>query len=301
VRRSASFEKLLVRGGPYQPRQGAGDGVRDGGGFAFGFLVGDAEGGVVGVEEFTVAPAVSLEGDGGGVEGAAVGLDYEAVVGPEEVDLDAAIGDLDRGIEKRGREVAMEEQRQHLGLEGAFKAAFLGDGRRTSPVVDESAQRLHPAPPRIHRRLDRRDVEDLPLRRPLEAASQRPVAHGAGKVDERSRGARAGDAIHGPALVQPRGTDAVKANPIDLASPLWRRDDVDDHGTFVEQAEQRSSAAMGDDRIRASEGGCSKSSAGPDVLVSQGVDAAEDSMQASSGNLAADHRVAHPEAPQLLT
>jgi hypothetical protein len=101
-----SCETPLDRGGPYQPRQSSRDRDRHRGGFAFDFLVGDAVGGVAGVEEFAVAPAVPLEGEPGGVEGAAVGLDDEAVVRPEEVDLDAPVGDPDRGIEERGRDVA---------------------------------------------------------------------------------------------------------------------------------------------------------------------------------------------------
>jgi hypothetical protein len=59
----------------------------------------NAEDRVAGAHQFPVAPAVSLEGDGGAVEVAAVGLEGEAVLGPEEIDLDPAVGDLDRGVE----------------------------------------------------------------------------------------------------------------------------------------------------------------------------------------------------------
>jgi hypothetical protein len=72
-------------------------------------LVGDAEDRVARLEQFAVAPAVALEGEVGRVEVAAVGLDYELGFGPEEVHLDAAVGDLDRGVEARGREVAPQD------------------------------------------------------------------------------------------------------------------------------------------------------------------------------------------------
>jgi hypothetical protein len=74
-------------------REACGDGGGDCLRFAFGLEAGDAQHGVAGRHQFAVAPAVSLEGDGGAVKVTAVGLQDEAVVGPEEVDLDAAIGD----------------------------------------------------------------------------------------------------------------------------------------------------------------------------------------------------------------
>src|SRR5690242_19391660 len=108
--------------------------------------MGDPQGRVAGVEEFAVAPAVSLEGERGGVEVAAVGLDHEAVFRPEEVDLDAAVDALDRGVEERGRQVTAEEERQDLGLERALEPASPGERRGASPFADEGAQRLRPPP-----------------------------------------------------------------------------------------------------------------------------------------------------------
>ena len=117
-----------------------GDRVRDGVGFLLGFLVGDAEGGVARAHEFAVAPAVALEGERGGVEVAAVGLDDEAVVGPEEVDLDAAVGDLDRGVEERGGEVAPRRSGSTFASSGLLRRPFLRDRRCAAPFVDEGAQ-----------------------------------------------------------------------------------------------------------------------------------------------------------------
>ena len=86
-------------------------------------MVGDAEDRVTSAHQFPVPPTVALEGDGGAVEIATVGLDDEAVVGPEEVNLDPAIGDLDGCVEERRREVALYDQRQDLCLERALELA----------------------------------------------------------------------------------------------------------------------------------------------------------------------------------
>jgi len=240
--------------------------------------MGDAVGGVAGVEEFSVAPAISLEGYVRGVEGAAVGLDDEAVVRPEEVDLDAAFGDRDGGVEERGRDIAREEQRQDLCLEWALESAFLGDGSSAPPFVRKGPQRFHPPPPRVHRRLDRRDVENLPLRRPLEAAPQRPVADGACEVDEGPSRARARDAVNSPPLAPPRRPHAVEPDPVDFATAGWRGDDVDHHRPLIEKSQERSSAAVGDDGSGAGEGCSSQTPMRTDVSMSQRVRAAEDAM-----------------------
>src|SRR5215203_1525858 len=266
----------------------------------FGFLVGDAEGGVAGEDEFAIAPAVTLEGEWGGVEGTAVGLDDEAVVRPEEVHLDAAVGDLDRGIEERRREVAREEQRQQLCLEWALEAAFLGDGRSASPFACEGAQRLHPPPPGIHRRLDRRDIEDAPLRRPLEAAPQRPVADGAREVHQGPRGARAGNSVNRATLVPPRRANAMKANPVDLASPLRRCDDVDDCWSLVQQTEERSGASMGDDGTAAT--GERRSSHSPliaHIRVAKRVDPMEHSVQSPALDSTSNYPIREAQGPEL--
>jgi hypothetical protein len=39
----------------------------------------------------------------------------------------------------------------------------------------------------------------------------------------------------------------MKTNPVDLASPGWWGDDVDHNGSRIEQAQQGSGAAVGDD------------------------------------------------------
>lgn len=131
----------------------------------------------------------------------------------------------------------MEDERKDLCLQWALEAPFLGEGRGAAPFLGERAERWHPSPPRIHRRLDRRDVEDLSLRRPLEAAPERPIADRAGEVDEGPRGARARNAIHRPTLIAPRRPYAVEANPVDLATPLGRGNHVDYDRAFVEQPE----------------------------------------------------------------
>src|SRR4051812_27034821 len=69
-------------------------------GFSFRLETGDAKDGVAGPHQLPVAPAIALESDGGAVELATVGLEGEAVVGPEEVDLDATVGDLNGGVEE---------------------------------------------------------------------------------------------------------------------------------------------------------------------------------------------------------
>jgi len=102
----------------------------------FGFAMGDAKAGVAGVEQFAVAPAVALEGDVGRMEVAAVGLDDELGVGPEEVDLDAALGDLDRRVEARRREAAPKDEWQHLCLQRALELALLRHGRGLPPFVN---------------------------------------------------------------------------------------------------------------------------------------------------------------------
>ena len=109
-------------------RKGRGDGVRDGFRFLFGFAIRDPQAGVAGSHKFPVAPAVALEGEVGCVEVTAVGLDDEPGFGPEEVNLDAAVRDLDRGIEERGGMVAPQDQRQHLRLRGLLSLPFFARG-----------------------------------------------------------------------------------------------------------------------------------------------------------------------------
>jgi hypothetical protein len=93
----------------------------------------------------------------------------------------------------------------------------------------------------------------------------------------------------------------MKANPVDLATPLGRGDHVDYDGAFVEKPEYCSSASVGNNCTRTSKGGRAKPSSAPNLPMSHGVDAAENSMQACGGDFAADYRVAHPETPQLVT
>jgi hypothetical protein len=54
--------------------------------FPFRFAPGDAEDSIAGDEEFAIALAIALEGHLDGVVAAAVGLDHEPLIGPEEVD-----------------------------------------------------------------------------------------------------------------------------------------------------------------------------------------------------------------------
>src|SRR5215203_7284127 len=120
----------------------------------FGLMAGDPEGRVAGTKEFPVAPAVPLEGDCGAVEVAAVGLDHEVLVRPEEVHLDPAVGDLDWCVEERRGEIAPEEQRQDLRLEWALEAPFPRHRSGLPPGIDERPQGPDAASSRIHRSLD---------------------------------------------------------------------------------------------------------------------------------------------------
>ena len=153
---------------------------------------------------------------------------------PEEIDLDPALGDSDRGVEERGRVVAREDERQDLRLQRALEAALLGEWRRAAPFLDQGSQAAVAKASRIHRRLDRRDVEVFLLRRPLEAAAQRPVSNRAREVDERPRRAGAGDTRHGADLVGSQGSHAMKADAVDLPPPSPGGDDVDHNRSSVE-------------------------------------------------------------------
>jgi hypothetical protein len=105
-----------------------GDRVDHCAGFAFGLLVGDAEGAVADAKEFAVAPAIALEGEVGSVEVAAVGLDDESVFGPEEVDLEApfgiATGALSSGVGRPRRRTSGRT----LASSGLFSLPFLATG-----------------------------------------------------------------------------------------------------------------------------------------------------------------------------
>lgn len=221
-----------------------GDRVRDGLGFGFGLEVRDAQGGVTGEHQFAVTPAVALEGDRGGVEVSAVSLEDEVVVGPEEVDLDPALGDFHWDVEERSGYGVREDERQDFRLERALEAPLLGDRHRLAPFVDQRSKAPIPPPSLVHRRLDRRDVEVFLLRCPLEAAAQRPIANRPREVHQRPRRAGAGDAGNGPNLVAPRRPHPVKADPVDLPAPGGRRNDVYDHRAFVQQAQKRPSAPV---------------------------------------------------------
>jgi hypothetical protein len=75
--------------------------------------------------EVSVAPAVAFECGSGGVEGVAVDLDDQAVVGPEHVDLVAA----DASVGLRWREAGLADQLEQSALGfGTGEGRFLAEG-----------------------------------------------------------------------------------------------------------------------------------------------------------------------------
>jgi len=122
--------------------EASGDCGGDGFGFGLRLLARHPETGVAGAEQFAVAPAVALEGDRGGVEVAAVGLEDEAVAGPEEVDLDrAAVGEADRGVGSGPLGAGAEDERQDHRLQRALEALGVGNRGGVAPLGGQSSGR----------------------------------------------------------------------------------------------------------------------------------------------------------------
>ncbi|HKO38972.1 MAG TPA: pseudouridine synthase [Solirubrobacterales bacterium] len=282
------------------PGEVRGDGVCDGLGFDLRLLMREPQRRVAGPHQFPVAPAVPLERRRRAMKVAAVGLDHESLLRPEEVDLDPALGDLHGGIEQRSGAVAQQEQRQDLRLQRAFQPTLLRNGSRTPPFLHECPQRAHAAAPRVHRCLDRRDVEQPPLRRPLEATAERPVSDDAGEVDQRPRRAGAGDAVHGSDLIAPQRPHPVETDAVDLATARGWGDDVDHLGSFVQQSQQRRRAAMRDEGTLTTSQCCRPE---PTSLVdggaADGIGPAEDPMQSTRLYAAVDCPFGETKRPQL--
>jgi hypothetical protein len=72
---------------------------------------------VAGGLEGAVAGAIVLEGVAGAVCGEAVELGDEAVRRPEAVDGPRSVGELDRGVDLRSREIVLVEEREKTELE----------------------------------------------------------------------------------------------------------------------------------------------------------------------------------------
>jgi hypothetical protein len=146
---------------------------------------------------------------------------------------------ISTGALKRRREVVLDDQRQHLCLQRAFESAAFAEQRgRSAPFADQLQQHLHPSAPGIDRSLDGSDVEHLPpsCRRPLEGASERPFADDAGKVHQRPRRARAGDAINSPGLLESGRPHEVQPDAVDLATVVAGCNDVYHRWPLVKEA-----------------------------------------------------------------
>ena len=232
------------------------------------------------------------------MEVAAIGLEDEVVVRPEEVDLDAAVGDLDGCVEERRREVAPGDQRQHLCLQRAFElAARLQEQCRSAPFVDQVLKHLHPSASGIDGALDRRDVEhgSSSCRRPLDGAAQRPFADYTREVHQRPRRARAGDAVERPGLLTSRRPHKMQVDAVDLSAARGRSDDIDHDGSFVDEPQQGCGAAMGNhSSLAAGENGGHEAAALAAGLMSNRIDTAENQMQPADLSGTGDRRVAHP-------
>ena len=78
-----------------------------------------------------VAAAVGLEGQGGEVGGGAVGLGDEAVVGPEEVDLEPRC----RGVHARPRQAELRDEGEEADLQLAAGRVGAGGGQGLDGVA----------------------------------------------------------------------------------------------------------------------------------------------------------------------
>jgi hypothetical protein len=234
------------------------------------------------------------------MEVAAIGLEDEALLGPEEVHLDPAVDEVDGGVAARRRQPLLDQQRQHHRLQRALQPLLSRHGRGRVPLAQEQTQAGSPTPPRFERGLDRPDVEQPQRRRPLEGAAQRSQPDFAGEVDERSRRAGAGNPVVGSRLPKVRRPHRVPTDAVELSAPLFRRDHVDRHRCLVEEPHQRRRAAMRDHRaIAAGQHRGEHATASPGSRPTNRVDATEYRMQATDPDRVPDRAVAHAQPSKL--
>jgi hypothetical protein len=221
----------------------------------------------VDLKEVEVALAVALEGDLGGVVATAVGLDDEALLGPEEVDLEDALRGADRRVDGRHRQPRLRDERQELGLEEAPHRRVPRRLRDRPPLLDHppEARSAPPFRPAVEHRLDRSEVE-IPVRgRPLEGLPQPVLPVDAGKVHHRPRHVRAGDPVDPNQFAPRRECHPMRFDPVDLSPSLFGRDEVDDDRRYLADLKNCRCASMRNHPTWASERRRPSASARPEV------------------------------------
>ncbi len=191
----------------------------------FGFCLhsGHPKGREADPEQFAIPPSVSLEGDVGGVEVAAVRLEDEFLLGPEKVDLDAAVDKLDRRVAARHRQASPCQQRQDHRLQRALQPLRRHHPARRPPLLEENAQGPQTAAAaNSDGRVDRSNIKQPQGGGPLEQAAERAHAERSREVDKGPCRAGAGNAIHGSHLSPGGRTHVVSSNPGDFSPSLCR-------------------------------------------------------------------------------
>lgn len=226
-----------------------GDAVHRRGQFILQLAPGNSRRPIAGGSKNLVATAIAVESDSRPMRPLAIRLDGQALLLPEEVDLQPLTEDPPPDIAARARQASVNQCLKQPGLQRAAQARWI----LIAPAPWQKKRLQGPNSPAALRvcksEIKRVEVEKLMNRRLLDCAAQRRPPEQARQVDERARRRRAGNPIAFGDLGGIRVSATPSANTVYLAAGLTWHQHVDRRRHWLSDLPERRGAEVGDHRV----------------------------------------------------